>query len=241
MNLTSDKIVISLGGSLIAPKGVSAETRHQVLFSYAKWLSKLASQSLVIVIVGGGNTARVRIDEAKHNTPNISPEDLDWIGIKATHENAASLKQVIEEHFGDIEIYPTIISDPNIKIRMMTGIVIGGGWKPGRSTDYDAVKIASVNGVDTVYNLSNVGTVFTKDPHQYPDAQPLPHEITWQQLIDIIGEAWQPGLSAPFDPIAAKLALESGITVRLVKGGGGFDEIEKALGGEDFEGTVIHS
>jgi uridylate kinase len=241
MILPMNKIVISLGGSLLAPKQTDAVAKQQVVLRYAHWLSTLAKQALVIVIVGGGNTARVRIDEAKNNNPNITAEELDWIGIKATHENANNLKQVIEQVDYAIAIHPTIVTDPNLVVQMTTGLVIGGGWKPGRSTDYDAVKIASVNGITTVYNLSNVGRVFTKDPNQYPDAQPLPHDITWQQLIGVIGEDWQPGLSAPFDPIAAKLALESGITVKLVQGDDAFTEIDRALLGNNFSGTVIHS
>lgn len=249
MNSLPNKIVLSLGGSLIAPK----DNTKSVISAYAKWIVSLSKKSLVIVIVGGGYTARVRIQEAREKNSSISSEDLDWIGIKATHENANNLKLEIEkickENKEQINIYPEIVADPNLKVTFEKGVVIGGGWKPGRSTDYDAVKIASFNDIKTVYNLSNVGVVFDKDPNKYPDAKPLPNMITWDQLIEIIGKEWSPGLSAPFDPIAAKLALESKITVKLVKGPEMLtnnnysikSDIEKALLNEPFEGTTIHS
>lgn len=234
--MSSQPIIISLGGSLIAPKGATTEQQEALITSYAQWLKKLSQANLVVVIVGGGNTARVNIETAKQTNPSISADDLDWIGIKATHANAARLMTVIQSNGGVIS-HSEIITDPQIKLPYTTGLAIGGGWKPGRSTDYDAVMIASYNSADMVYNMTNVVTVYDKDPKQYPDAKPLNPSITWQELQAVVGTTWSPGLSMPFDPIAAKLALEQGITVKLV---GSPTELDNALAGQPFEGTTIH-
>ncbi|EKD78732.1 MAG: uridylate kinase [uncultured bacterium] len=213
-------IIISLGGSIVSTATDNAAVRQQ----YADWLLELAKTNVVAVIVGGGYRARQAIEQAKQQSADFTDEQLDQIGIEATRVNA----NVMQELCG---VTGSLIIDPHVQLPKQPSLVFGAGWVPGRSTDYDAVALAIENGVKTVYNLSNVDRVYDKDPKQYPDAQPLPLDITWDQLLDIIGKDWQPGLNAPFDPIAAQLAKEYHVTVKLVRGMALFDNA----------GTVIHS
>ncbi len=128
---------------------------------------------------------------------------MDWIGIKASILNAELVKQLFGKMADD-----KIITDPNVKLNWRKSIYIGAGWKPGRSTDFDAVKIAVLNKVDTVINLSNIDYVYTKDPNKYKSAEKI-KEIKWKDFRNIVGNKWDPGLNAPFDPIAAKLAQKA--------------------------------
>jgi len=52
-------------------------------------------------------------------------------------------------------------------------VVVAGGWKPGWSTDYDAITLCQDYGINTVINMTNVDQVYEKDPKKYPDAKPL--------------------------------------------------------------------
>ena len=54
----------------------------------------------------------------------------------------------------------------------------------------------------------------------------------------ITGGEWKPGANSPFDPMACKLAEESGISV-VVMNGKNLDNLEKCFRGEKFTGTII--
>ena len=47
------------------------------------------------------------------------------------------------------------------------------GWKPGFSTDNDAVVLAQRFSAGTVINLSNIAMVYSADPRKNTDARPL--------------------------------------------------------------------
>ena len=56
----------------------------------------------------------------------------------------------------------------------------------------------------------------------------------------LIPKEWNPGLSSPFDPVAARAAEAYGIEVSIINGNN-IEELEKYLNGEPFIGTRIHS
>lgn len=226
------KIVLSLGGSFVSPKAeADIERTAAIINAYVQWLKRLAEQSLVIVIVGGGNRARVAMAEAKQHNSTISNAELDEIGIAASRENA---RQLQTQCAGT----RAFLFQPDTKLGEEPGLVFGGGWKPGRSTDYCAVQVAISNGVATVTNISNIEHLFTKDPKIFPDAKPL-ESVSWSELRAIVGDTWVPGLNAPFDPIAAKLAAEHHLTVNIVNGWM-LPNVELAIAGKPFIGTVVH-
>ena len=61
-------------------------------------------------------------------------------------------------------------------------ILVAGGWKPGWSTDYVAVRIAQRLGVRQVINLSNTDYVYDKDPKLHTDARPL-KGLGWEEFF----------------------------------------------------------
>jgi hypothetical protein len=66
-------------------------------------------------------------------------------------------------------------------------------------------------------NLSNIDKVYTKDPKKFEDAMPIDN-ISWSDFRKIVGDKWDPGMNAPFDPIAAQKAEELGIKVAILNG-----------------------
>ena len=95
--------------------------------------------------------------------------------------------------------HPRINKNPYQKFDFREKILIGAGWKPGFSTDLDAVILAKEYGAKTLINLSNIDYVYTKDPKKFADAKKI-KEISWKDFRKIVGDKWDPGLNAPFDP-----------------------------------------
>ena len=116
-------------------------------------------------------------------------------------------------------------------------VVICVGWKPGWSTDYDAVLLAQDYDIPMVINMSDIKAVMDKDPNKYKNAKPI-KKMSWDDLLKITGTEWRPGLNSPFDPIAAKLARKIGIKV-IVCYGRDFDNLNNIIEGRKFKGTVI--
>ncbi len=224
------RIVLSLGGSIIVPDDIQAD----FLKEFKKLLVDRFDTMQFVVFCGGGKTARRYQDGLTGTLENATSDQLDWVGIYSSHLNARFMQQVFGDDAEDVMIIDPTEEYPNAK-----PVLIGGGWKPGWSTDYDAVQFAVKNGIDRVVNLSNITHAYDKDPNQFDDAQPIT-EIAWPEFRKIVGDEWKPGLNMPFDPIASKLAEESGIEV-VIADGTNLANLSAIIDGEAFEGTRIHS
>lgn len=225
-------IVISIGGALIVPDDIDTNFLNN-LNTFVRTYVKQGKQ--FFLVAGGGKTARNYRDAGKQIIDDISDEDLDWLGIHASRLNGHLLRTI----FRDIA-NPRIIEHYDHKIEdLKESVIIGAGWKPGWSTDYDAIILARDYGAKLVLNFSNIDWVFDKDPKKHPDAQPI-KKLTWQEMEKIVGNKWTPGLNAPFDPIAVQLAKKLDVTV-IVCNGTDFSNSEKIMKGEEFKGTVVTS
>lgn len=227
-----DKVVISVGGSLIVPNGGINTTFLQKLNSFIR--AQLASHPdrQFFLVIGGGATARHYIDAGKAVIDKLTHEDMDWLGIHSTRLNAHLIRTI----FHDIA-NPTIIEHYDIIRKVEEPVIVASGWKPGRSTDFCAALLCEDYGVSTVVNLSNIKQVYTADPRTNPDAKPITH-TTWAEFRKLVGDEWTPGLNAPFDPVAARKAQELGVKVVVVSGED-FDNIQNYFDGKQFLGTVI--
>lgn len=223
-------IVISIGGSLIVPNGID----HEFLKKLNTCIRGFVKQGKrFFLVAGGGKTARHYRDAGKNVIGSLTDDDLDWLGIHATRLNAHLLRTI----FQDIA-HPRIIENYDRRLyNWKEPVVIGSGWKPGWSTDYDAVLLAKDYGANLMINLSNIDFVFDKDPREHTDAKPIA-KMTWEEMQKLVGTKWSPGINAPFDPIAAKLAKSLDLTV-IVANGEKFDNLTNILEGRAFDGTVI--
>lgn len=185
-----------------------------------------------VIVTGGGSTARHYI-EAGSRVTKISHEDLDWLGIHATRLNAHLVRTILRD-----VAYPVVVKSTTESIRgWKKPVLVAAGEKPGRSTDDVATRLARRFGARTVVNISNVDVLYDKDPRTHKDAKPV-KEMSWKEYRRMVGNKWSPGLSAPFDPVASKLAQTSHIRVVLV-GGRDVANIGKVLKGKPFKGSVI--
>lgn len=219
---------MSVGGSLIVPDGIDVEflSRFKSLI-----LEKVQRGFTFSIITGGGKTARRYQDAANAVTP-LSPQDLDWIGIHSTRLNAQLLRNIFVGY-----AHSQIIKNPTIDIESEEPITIAAGWQPGFSTDYDAVLIAKNIGAQRLVNLSNIDYVYDSDPKKNANAKKI-EQISWADFRKLIPPEWSPGLSSPFDPIAAKEAEALGLEVAIMSGTN-LDEFSNYLDDKAFVGTVI--
>lgn len=224
-----ETIIISIGGSLIVPNEIDTAFLKSVKTIVEQQIEK---NKRIIIVCGGGKIARKYQNSAKKITKNISDVDMDWIGINATRINACLMKSI----FGD-KAYVNIIKNPTKEIIARENIIVVAGWKPGFSTDYDAVLIAKNLGSKKIVNLSNIDYVYDKDPNKFKNAKKI-EKMTWEEFRSLIPNEWEPGLNSPFDPIASKEAQKSKIEVDIINGKN-IKEVEKCLNGEKFKGTVI--
>lgn len=220
-------IVMSLGGSLIVPEEIATD----FLTRFKQAIEEFINQDYrFIIFAGGGKTARKYQDAAQQIT-SLDNQQLDWLGIKATHINALLLKYILQEHTHDDIIY-----NPEEKVPTDKKIIVGAGWKPGWSTDFDTVLVAKQLGVSRVINMSNIEHVYDSDPRNNPDAKKF-DTLSWDDYRNLIDGEWSAGLSTPFDPIASKEAHESNIQVDII--GPDIDNFKKCLKQESFIGTII--
>ncbi len=227
-----ETIVMSVGGSLIVPDQIDTTFLSELKDFIIK---ETANGRRFIIIAGGGKTAR-RYQDAASKVSVLKNEDLDWLGLHATRLNGHLLLTI----FRDLA-HPTMITNPDdiLDVPKTAKLVIAAGYRPGASTDLRAIQIADNIRAHKVINLSNTDYVYTDNPNTNPDAKKI-EDITWSEFRKLIPEDWDPGLSAPFDPVAAKKADALKIEVAQINGQK-ISELENYLNNQPFIGTLIHS
>lgn len=220
-------IVMSLGGSVIVPDKIDVN----FLKKFKKMINKYADKGYRFVIICGGGKIARDYQKAASKISKQSNDYLDWLGVHATKMNAWFMKAVFGK---DAEKF--IVDDPREKVSFTRNILIAGGWKPGWSTDYDAVLLAKNIGVKKIINMSNIDYLYDKDPKKYNNAKKI-KSISWKEYRKISGSKWKAGLNAPFDPVAAKEAEKSKLNVFII--GKNLRNFDNLLQNKKFDGTTI--
>ncbi|MCU0678824.1 MAG: UMP kinase [Planctomycetes bacterium] len=222
--------ILSLGGSLIAP---TSGVDWQFLKKFRRLiLDQARSGKKFFIITGGGTTCRA-YQQAALKVALISRQERDWVGIHLTHFHAHFLRIL----FGP-DAHPAIITDPTKKQFLKKNIILGAGWQPGCSTDKDAVLLAKTYNIKTIINLTNIDYTYNKDPRKFKDAKKLVN-VSWPAFRKIVGNKWLPGLNAPFDPVASRLAAQIGLKV-VILNGHNLINLKHCLAGKKFKGTTIN-
>jgi uridylate kinase len=212
-------VVMSVGGSLINP--------GQIQIDFLRRLKSFVDKSphRFILVCGGGYNARAYPNAAKEF--GVNNEGRDWIGIAATVLNAELVRHIFRA-------LPVQQAPKRLSFKK---VLVAAGWKPGCSTDYDAVLWAKKCGARDIINLSNTDYVYTKDPKKFSDARPL-KSVSWKEYRKMIASEWSAGLSTPFDPVASRAAEKFKMRVFCINGQK-LEQLGKALSGKSFVGTVI--
>lgn len=227
--MENKKIVMSLGGSLVVPEEIDTE----YLKSFVPFIKKYVDNGYsFLLIIGGGKMARKYGDAVKKLT-NPTNTDLDWLGIAITKANA----ELVRISFEDLA-YERIIQDPESIPETQKSIIVGGGWKPGNSSDLAAIRAAKSIGAKTIINLTNIDYVYDSDPNKNTEAKPI-ENISWVDFLLLFPDNnWIPGSNRPFDPIASCEAQNNGQEV-VILNGHNLENIGNYLEGKTFKGTLI--
>jgi len=233
MGSKKDKIVLSLGGSLVVPEGGINVSFLQEFNTFIRQNLKENPDRQFFIVVGGGTVAREYRDAGREVVGHeLTPDDLDWLGIHATRLNA----QLIRTIFRDIA-HPYVLKHYEIIRKVEEPVVVGSGWKPGWSTDFCATLVCEDYRVSKIVNMSNIEAAYDKDPREFSDAQII-RKCTWSEFRKLVGDEWTPGMNAPFDPVAARHAQELGLTT-VILNGRNLENLQNYLEDKDFVGTII--
>ena len=227
-----ETIVMSVGGSLIVPDQIDTNFLSNLKNLITK---ETAKGRRFIIIAGGGRTAR-RYQDAASAVSELKNEDLDWLGLHATRLNGHLLLTI----FRDLA-YRVMVTNPDDVLDMPPDapLIVAAGYRPGASTDLRAIQIAARVAANKVINLSNTDYVYTDNPKTNPEAEKI-EDITWAEFRKLIPEEWDPGLSSPFDPVAAREAERRKIEVAQLNGTN-IENLDAYLNGQTFIGTRIHN
>lgn len=226
--MQKDIFILSLGGSLIVPNQVD----HDFLGQFIDLIRKKTGEGKKFVIICGGGGINKLYNNAAVKVRAMTNDELDWIGIYATRYNAEFVRLL----FADLA-HNEIATNPHKKFKTEKPVIVGAGYIPGWSSDYDAVHLAKTYSAKTVINLSNIDYAYDKDPKAFPDAKPI-EKISWSDFRKIVGDEWQPRMNTPFDPIASREAEKLKLRV-IVLNGKNVSNLEDLIDGKDFRGTTI--
>ncbi len=220
-------IAISLGGSVMVPSEIDIKFLAQFKKVILKYIKK---NYRFVIVTGGGKTARLYM-KAAASIGKLTSEDIDWLGIHATRINGHLLRTIFR-----LQAYPKVIKDPTKKLFPKEKIIIGAGFKPGVSSDWDTVMLAKNLGATEIINITNLDYVYDKDPKKYKNARRI-EEMSWKEYRKMIGSVFKGGDSYPFDPVASKEAQKYGMRVSII--GKDINNIENCISGKKFKGTII--
>ena len=226
--MKNQKLVISVGGSLLVPK---LPPQAENFKKYANFLMDLSFHGhYVLAVCGGGELAR---DYQR----KLAPRDFhgrDLAGIKATKENAMKLCRYLG-NFGT----KVILDYRSVPRYYGKKIVCVGGNKPGHSTDWDAAFFAQRLSADLIINATNVDGIYSCDPKKSKLAELIP-DITYDTYLKQFGSAWEPGMHAPFDYKAASLMVNSKHRIpTVIVNGTNLENILAAIEGKKV-GTLLY-
>lgn len=223
------RVVISIGGSILAPELDSGRVA-----AHAEAIESLAGEGCELgIVVGGGGVARDYITTARDLDAN--EVQLDQLGIDVTRINARLLISALGS---ETKPSPATDYDAAGDALRRGDISVMGGITPGQTTDAVAAAFAEYVNADLLVYATSADGVYDADPETDPEAIKYT-TMSPSELVDIIVPmSRDAGASAPVDILAAKLIERSGMRT-IVLDGSEPTKIEDAILQGDHTGTDI--
>jgi uridylate kinase len=188
----------------------------------------LKQKHRVVVVVGGGATARHYIDAAK--MIGLPHEQQDSIAIQASRLNARLVGMALGAEGVAITLRGVVTSVGKHRVAVM------GGLRPGITTDTVAALVAEAWRSDLMIKASDQEGIYTADPRKHPDAKLLP-SVSYEQIVQILGGEHSPGIHSIVDPVAVELIAKNKLKLIVVKGDKP-ENVIRAISGEKV-GTSV--
>lgn len=205
----SMKVVVSIGGSVLAP-----DLDSDRVTGHARAIETLVDAGWTVgVVVGGGPVARDYIDASRRLGANEI--QLDQVGIEVTRLNARLLISAL--NVDSVAAPPESYEDAGEAMRH-GDVAVMGGVVPGQTTDAVSAALAEYTDADLLVYATSVPGVFSSDPKKNETAERL-ERLDASELVDIIADIqMSAGSSAPVDLIAAKLIERSRVRTIVLDG-----------------------
>lgn len=224
------KAVLKLGGFAF-----DTQLSDNRLREYVALIERFSKRNRLVIVTGGGSTARRYITAARQL--GASEFACDQIGIRVSRLNASLLAAGLGEL-----VFPRILESPDSMVESIGSglITIMGGLQPGQSTNAVAALAAEAMRADLLVNATDVAGVYTADPRKSPNAKRL-DEVTPEQLIAILStEGIRAGEYDLMDPLAIRIIQRSKLPTVIVDGRN-TSNVEKAMQGKRIGTRIIHS
>jgi len=225
------KIVISIGGSLLTKELTSENFRR-----YANVMLRLRAKGhKIIVVCGGGKVCRDYRDVAKGL--GADNEQMDFVGIMATHLNASTFASALGK-FGYLIRWKSLKeAKKEAKRNFGKKILVAAGYDIGTSSDYDATALAEAIKADMLINATNVAGVYSGDPKIELNAKKF-DKLSYDEFEKIMMKNAQvPGEYRFFDWKATKIIKKYKIKTIFIDGREP-EEIIRAAEGKHHGTTV---
>src|SRR5438094_1733071 len=224
-----EKVVVSLGGSVLVPGDDAARYLRDV----ARLFRDVSSRVKLFVVTGGGRVARYYIETGR--SVGIRERSLDEFGIAVTRLNARLLSAALG---GRANREPATSYAAASKLAKRYPIVVMGGTRPGHTTDRVAASLARFVGAHRIVNATSVDGVYSADPKKDPGARLVPR-MRFGDLVTLSGKGHRTaGPSVVFDPVAARVVARDRTPLSVVHGRD-LRALRAALLGEPFHGTRV--
>ncbi len=218
------KVVISLGGSIVVPD----EVNHSYLKKFKKVITDFSRRNKVVIVVGGGSTARKYMNKKFDNKRNSR------LGITATRLNARLVAGVFEKK----DPIPISLAEVKKDLRK-TNIVICGalGYKTKCTTDGNAAQVAKKIKANQLINMTNVKGLYDKNPKTNKGAKFI-KEISFRDFLKMTKKIkFKAGQHFVLDQFAARLITRKKIKTYII--GPSLPNLKKVLSNKKFIGTTV--
>lgn len=222
-------VVISLGGSLIAPEKMN----YSFLKKFRTVLSKHYKKNSFIVVCGGGVVARKYISVLRKD--HKSEKEQSLAGIKATCMNASFMVELFGKDANE-RLPRSMKEAKNLLKKNNVVFCCAFRYIPHTTSDLTAAELARYVGGDLI-NLSNVDELYTTDPNKNKKAKPIPYE-SWKDFEKrALQIPYKAGQHFILDQKAARFIRKHQIKTYLL--GNKLENLSKLLEEKKFKGTTI--
>ena len=229
-----NRAVIKVGSALVAPSKNGCSGKYTLAIS--QFITKCQQQGKQVILVSSGGVAAGR-SLIQHGTPELSvatKKAMASVGQMKMMENwqrffdsPCSQILITQSDLADRERFISI--KETINIQLDNGIIPIVNENDSLTTqdstigdnDNLAALVAQVCDADSLFILSDIDGVFTKDPNIYPDAKLISNinEIT-DEIYAMAGTSRNPlatgGMKTKIE--AAEKAVEHGINTYIING-----------------------
>ncbi|MCH7568890.1 MAG: UMP kinase [Nanoarchaeota archaeon] len=224
-------IVISLGGSLIVPKGVD----YKFLHKFKKAISKHYGKYKFVIVCGGGSTARKIMTGLKKQ--GKSEKEQANAGIRATRMNAKLMMQF----FGKEASSKIPKNMKEIKADLKKNKVVFCGalkYAKNETSDGTAAKLANYLKTDFI-NITNIRGLYDKNPKTHKNVKFIPY-ITWEKFEKMaLKLKYKLGQHFILDQNTSTIIRKYKIRTYVI--GKNIANLNKILKGKKFIGTTIEN